>query len=480
MIFQNPLIQRYRFSLLRPKQVGIYGFLYAAIVALIILLNYTVFTTFKPLIPALEKMPFNVYQVVYYQFLGLQVVILWFWASYNSGSAVTVEILRKSYIFFKLLPISALQKAFGVLLGSNLLAYALGILNFIPLLVLAVLGQMNAVLVGYSWITVLAVACFLNTLTLLLSINPDAKKHRRLGTLILVVLAVWGLMFAMGMLFSTNRSVQEIQLLRVKFFQWELPGFPVFSALLLYFTAWMLWGIVRKFRDDRAPLFSTIGSLGFVVGWEIITTGLFWSFLHLQSSFYGHRVLCFWGLIFVNVSTLRDAGMYFETAHKLQSRSSALGMNLFRLLRQSTLVWGICLFLVWIGFFFGLSGKPALSFPDNLYALLNLFGFYLLFMMLLELFVLYRHLHLNLKVFLIGLAIVSLFLPLSLSKLLSDKLVYLHSAFGYMGNLITPFLLKGGNAAIQWRIFFVNLLLCVLPAVLILRNYVRFLTYRRQ
>lgn len=479
-LLQNPLLQRYRFSLLRPRQVAIFGGLYGAVVFILLLLNYTIFSTFRPLLPFLDELPFNMWQIIYFQFFGLQVVILWLWASYNSGSALTVEILRKSYVFFKLLPLSALQKAFGVLIGTNLLAYTFAALNFVPLLIFAILGKMEIAVVSYSIMTLLAVACFLNTLTLLLSINPDARKHRRLGTLVLIVLAVWVLMIAMGFLFSTNRSIEEIQDIRVKFFTWELPGFPMFSLLLLYFAAWMLLGIVRKFRDDQAPLFGTLGSLGFYLGWEIMTTGLFWSTLHLKSSFYGHRVLCFWALVFVNASTLRNVAKYFEAARKVQSKSLSLILNVLRLLRHSTLFWGICLFSVWTIFFFGLIAKPRLDFSENLYPLMNMFGFYLLFVVLLELFVLYRHLRLNLKVFLIGLGVISLFLPLSLSKILADRLVYLHSAFGYMGNLITPFLLQGGNTAIQWRIFLVNLLLSLVPMVVITRNYLKFLKLRRQ
>ena len=67
-MIHNPLIQRYRFSLLRPKQIGIYSFIYVSIVALILLLNYTVFVTLKPLLFLKRDIPFDVYQFIFYQF----------------------------------------------------------------------------------------------------------------------------------------------------------------------------------------------------------------------------------------------------------------------------------------------------------------------------------------------------------------------------------------------------------------------------
>jgi hypothetical protein len=479
-MFQNPLIQRYRFSLLRPRQIGIYSFIYVAIVFLLLFLNYTAFTTLKPFLFSGRKLPFNAYQFIFYQFAIFQVIILWLWASYNSGSALTVEILRKSYVFFKLLPITALQKAFGVLIGTNLVAYSFAALNVIPLLIFTYLGKMSGTLVSYYFLTIIAVACFLNVLTLLLSINPDAKKRRRFGTLALIIFAVWVLMFAMGTLFSSGSQTRDIEKILVNFFSVEIPGLPLFSMILFYFSGWMLMGIVRKFHYERESLFSHTGAILFVIGYEVLTTGLFWSFLHLKSGFYGHRALCFWGLVFVNLGSLQDVGKYLEVARKIQEQSTSKFLNLLRLFRHSTLFWGICLFVIWTAFFLGLITRARLPFPDNLYPLLNLFGFYLFFIVLLELFVLYRHLHLSLKVFLIGIAFVSLLLPLSLSKILEDKLVYLHSVFGYMGNLITPFLLKSGNVTIQWRVFLVNILLCLFPLFLIFMKYLSFLKLRRQ
>ncbi len=475
-MLNNPLIHRYRFSLLRPKQIMIYGFIYLAIVVMILLLNYTLFTTFMLFASAQTAFPFDIYIFIFYQFLVFQIIILFVWASYNSGSALTVEILRKSYIFFKLLPVTALQKALGVLIGTNLVAYSFALLNCIPLLIFAFLGKTNPVRVAYYLLVILAIAAFLNTLTLLLSINPDVKKKRRMGTLIIIVGALWGLMAAMGTLFAGNRPTPLVEKIVVDFFSFPIPGIPLFSVLLFYFTGWMLLGIMRKFRFERESLFSRGGSVLFFTGCEMLATGLFWSFFHLKNGFYGAHILGFWGLVFVNLGVLQQVERYYEEARRIRRQSASTCVNLFRLFLRSTLFWGICLFGIWTAFYLGLTLKSPLSPAGILFPLLNLFSFYLFFMVLVELFVLYRPAHVNIKVFLIVLAFLSFSVPLSLSKIFDNNLLYLHSIFGYTSYLLAPFAFSGGGKTMQINVFLVNLAFCLIPLGIIVTQYHRIMT----
>ena len=50
---------------------------------------------------------------------------------------------------------------------------------------------------------------------------------------------------------------------------------------------------------------------------------------------------------------------------------------------------------------------------------------------------------------------------------------------GYMANLVTPFLVRGGNASIQWRVFGVNLLVCALPLAVVVSKYRSFFKLRK-
>ncbi len=479
-MFKNPLLQRYRFSQLRPRQIGIYGFIYVAIVSMIVLMNYTVFTTLRAFIFGDFELPFTIWQAMFYQFLGLQVIILWVWASYNSGTALTKEILNKSYIFFKLLPITPLQKALGVLIGTNLIAYTFGLLNVGILAVLAYFAEIRLLWVVYDLLTILAVAAFLNTMTLLLSINPDARNHRRIGTLMIIGGGIWAIMTVMGILLASGRMrtnfPEEIQ---VKFFSIALPGMVLFALMLFYFSGWVLVGILRKFQHERESLFTLPGSAIFMVAFEILTIGIFWPNLSLKSAFYGQRILCFWALVLVNLGTLRQLGAYFEHCRKIQERSANSIVGLIRFFRHTTIFWGMCLYAVWGAALFIIARIPRLPVNDLLFPLLNLFGFYLVALVLLELFVLFRHVHASVKIFLIFLGLVTILLPIVLFRFLENEQLYLHSVIGYMANLVTPFLVRGGNAAVQWRVFWVNLLICAVPLFLIVNRYRRFFTLRK-
>ena len=471
-MLHNPLLQRYRFSQLRPRQIGIYGFIYVAIVSMIVLMNYTVFTTLRSFIFGDFELPFTMWQAMFYQFLGLQVIILWVWASYNSGTALTKEILNKSYIFFKLLPITPLQKALGVLFGTNLIAYTFGAFNIGIMAVLAAIADIRPLWVFYDVLMILAVAALLNTMTLLLSINPDAKNSRRIGTLIIIGGGIWALMTMMGILLASGRMQTHFpEEISIKFFSISLPGMVLFALILFYFTGWVLLGILRKFQHERESLFTLPGSAIFMVAFEILTLGVFWPYLALKSAFYGQRILCFWALVLVNLGTLRQLGAYFEHCRKIQKRSAGIILGLVKFFRHTTIFWGICLYAIWGAALFIVARIPRLPAGDLLFPLLNLFGFYLVALLLLELFVLFRHVHASVKVFLIFLGMVTILLPIVLFRFLENEQLYLHSVIGYMANLVTPFLVRGGNASVQWRVFGVNLLVCALPLVVIISKY---------
>jgi hypothetical protein len=198
----------------------------------------------------------------------------------------------------------------------------------------------------------------------------------------------------------------------------------------------------------------------------------------LQSAFYGHRILCFWALVLVNLGTLQQVAVYFEKIRKIHAHSSQGISAIIRFLRHTSLAWGICLFGVWTIALLALSRIPSLPFSDVRFPIINLFGFYLIALVLLEVYVLYRHLQISVKIFLIFVALVIILLPVVLFRFLENEQIYLHSVIGYMANLITPFLVRGGNASMQWRVFLINLLICALPLLLIFSKYRGFFKLR--
>jgi hypothetical protein len=70
-------------------------------------------------------------------------------------------------------------------------------------------------------------------------------------------------------------------------------------------------------------------------------------------------------------------------------------------------------------------------------------------------------------------------LPIVLFRFLENEQLYLHSVIGYMANLVTPFLVRGGSAAMQWRVFLINLCVCVVPLLFIISKYRGFFKLRK-
>ena len=122
-MFKNPLIERYSYSVMRLSQVWIYGGIYLAVVALIVVLN--------TLSSVMDRSVQEVLRGLYIQFLVVEVFILCVWTTSNSISVIHMEVSQKSYDFFRMLPIRSLHKAIGLLIGRNLLTLLLAGINLV-------------------------------------------------------------------------------------------------------------------------------------------------------------------------------------------------------------------------------------------------------------------------------------------------------------------------------------------------------------
>ena len=279
-MLKNPIIQRYRYSLLRPKQFWLYHVIYFGIIGLIILINALIFSES----PESGTMLFK---SIYYQILTFEILILWFWASYNAGSAIRNELSRKTYDFFKMMPASAYKKAVGILVGTNLVALLLGAYNLLLLIILGILGKVDFRLQAYIFLAILSIALLLNVVTLLSSMRTEQRNTQTsASTLILLGLllapsAIWGI---------AALSEYGFLNLSVIFYFLHIP-FPLMIALTsLYFSWWGFAGVIRKFDFERRSLFTYWSALWFMIGFYILVGGFFWTYLEKAGmpSLYSH------------------------------------------------------------------------------------------------------------------------------------------------------------------------------------------------
>ena len=165
-MMNNPLIERYRYSQLRPRQLWVFLAVYLVVIGLILLINASIYKYQDAFHDWTEF-----FRALYYQFLILQVVILWIWSGYNTGTAIKEELLQKSYDFFRMLPMSAKDKVVGIIVGKNLVPLLLAMVNVVFLFVFGVIGDVNAILREQFLLVLISIGLAVNMAALMVSMH---------------------------------------------------------------------------------------------------------------------------------------------------------------------------------------------------------------------------------------------------------------------------------------------------------------------
>jgi len=461
-ILDNPLIQRYRYSSLRPLQFWIYTIIYITIIILILFINYTSYRYRSHF-----GDPADFFESIYFQFLIFQVLILWIWAAFNSGSALTDEIYNKSYDFFRMLPLPAYQKAIGILIGRNLLALLFAGINCLFQLFLGLSGKVNFVLQVQIFLALVSIAVLANSAALLTSTNTPQKKKSP-NIIVPILIGFFFLPPLLGTLAGLSQT-NDLEKVCAGFFTLQVPIFLLITSIALYFSLWAFKGITRKFNRERETLFTRKGAFIFMLGYEIVTLGLFYPHLSEEIMI----TYLFWlasliPVILVLFGSLRSQDNYIEYSRSIHGRSETVKSMMSSLLPYSNLTVGLGLFAIWTLFSAGTiiaTGEDLLS---NLYPAFVLFSFYLFFLLMVELYALYNSPN-NKTGLLIGFIILlQIIVPPILSGIMRNDTIYLYSPFGYFFSIIEA---PDRSFAIETSVLVLNLVLCIIPAKLIWQRY---------
>ncbi len=473
MILNNPLIRRYRYSLMRPRQLWIYITIYIAIISLILFINYTAYQ-YQEWFGNQARF----FKVVCYQFLILQVVFLCLLAASNSGSAIRDEITGKSYDFFRILPISAGKKAVGILVGKNLVLLLLSGVNFLLLIIFGILGQVSGVFLGQSFLALLSVALLANSLALLSSIKPvSIKKKNHIA--IFIVLCFFFVLFIIRPAIKAFTKISELENITEKFYTIELPVLILISLVAFYFSCWVIKGILRRFTREDEPLFTRMGAYIFMLGFEFVLFGLFYEFLTegAQKTNYLYWLISLLPVLLVPIWSLRSFDRYLEHSGLIQSKSAGNKNLVSGFLLYSNLLPVLVLFAIWTAGAIVTALMTEQELLYNLYYIVILFSFYLFLMLLLELYVVYKPVSDKIGLLLSFIAIVYLFLPLILSGILDNKEVYLYSLLGFYTRVF--FYESAPGISTITRIWLINAVLCIIPIILIWTRYKHILAARQ-
>jgi hypothetical protein len=470
-------MKRYRYSLLRLSQLWIYLTIFIAVIVLLLYMNYSFYQTKSDTIE-IDKFCKN----VYYQLLVIQIVVLWIWATINSKSAIRNEVFNKTYDFFRLLPLSAIQKTAGILLGRNLLPILFAVINFILLLIFGLLAKISGFLQLQVFLLLLSVALFINSVVLLLSNTATIKKQAKTSIFVWVLLIFVGAPIVLPSIFLTHRTVWQIQKIEnylVEFYNINLPVLLLVTAIFFYLSIWHVIGLIRKFTLETEPLFSRLGAVLYLLGYEFIAVGLVLPHL-CESIVY---LYIFWlislvPVVFIPVGSVKSFDHYLESCG-LRGIGSDTGKSMASaLFLNSNLTLAVGLFLIWGASAAMLAVKSEAEPSLYVFYLFIIFSFYLFLLLLLELHVVYSPIFNKISVLLIFLTILYLILPLLLSFTLKKPVLRLYSPFGFFVHVVNPFAER--NFDIYTSVLIVNLLLCVVPIFLISQRYFHILALRRK
>lgn len=473
-MFNNPLIERYRYSTLRPRQFWVYFTIYISIILLIVFINYSGYkyqTFFKDLT--------GFYKSLYYQFLTFQVIILFIWSAYNSGSAIKGEILNKSFDFFRMLPLPAHKKAFGILIGKNLVVLLFAAINLLLLIFFGIAGNININLQGQILLILLSITFLANLTSLLSSTNP--RKKSKSSGIVFILLVVFFLVPIMINAVGILTSIDELQNYTVHFFKIKIPILLLISFIALYFTCWLFKGILRRFTYEQEPLFTRKGALLFLLGYIFMVIGLYYTYIPKVRAelIYSYWFITLIPILLIPLASLRNLDNYIEYSRFIQSRSNPRKRGAFSILMYSNLPLAIALFALWaicsIGttFFADYSDMKLLP---NLYNIFILLTCYLFLVLLLELSAVYTPVSNKIGLLLGFIAVLYLVLPLILSAIFGSDIIYLYSPIGFSASLFDT---SDTNITIKTAFGLMNALFCVFPALLIWKRYNYILAQRQ-
>jgi hypothetical protein len=469
----NPLIDRYRCTLLRPAQFWIYISIYAAILALLFFINFAGYQT-SELFEEIQAL----YASLYFQFLVLQVFVFIFWTAYNSGSAIRAEISNNSYDFFRMLPLSASKKALGILIGKNLVALLLGGINFLLMLVFGTLGGINSLLQLQVFVTMISLALFSNSLALLISINSAKRKgSRNTGIFSIIFIVLFVLPIAANGLFALS-EIDELQGYPIDFYSLGVPVLVLITLLALHFSAWAFAGIIRKFTKEEQPLFSRPGAFLFLLAYDFIMLGLISP--HFQKGLgavYGFWVAVFVPILIIPLGSMRSLSSYFEHTGTLKTRNWSAKHPAVSMFAFSNFSLGLGLFGIWAA----LAITTGISVSDGvvgvgLRSVAVFFSFYLFLLLLLELYVLLSPRYPMIGYLLGFAAFLYLALPLIIGGIFRSTTA---PAFSLLGAFVYIFDEEPLSAVLFIAITGLNLIICIPPAIIAVSRYRHLLNLRK-
>ena len=470
-MFSNPLIRRYRFSQFRPQQLWTFGIVYICVIALTLFININIYRYGRAYsdIPAMFKS-------LFIQFSIFEIIIAWLLMPYNSSSIITKEITEKTFEFFRLLPVSAFQKATGILIGRNLFSLMLSVCTLCLIIIFGILGLIPLMLLGQLLLGFICITFAINTLTLLSSVLSFKKAKNNSSVLIIILFAIFVVAPLIGALANALER-DSLHKSYVSFFTIEIPVLLLISGYATYIAVWAFAGVIRRFTLEYEPLFSPWRAVLFLITLYIMLYALFYKAIQSDTDA-PVMAMCYWIVCLIPLEVLPFFSLQGFDKYLERTRKAQTSRNLFgHIFLRANPAMAVVLFSIWFvncaltGCLAGIELLPFVL-PAAV-----LFTFFLVVMMGLEVYVTYSPR--NEKIgYLIGfLGGLYFVLPLILAGIFDAEAVSILSPIGfviYSGNHIDTI----GSSCLAPAVF--NLLLLILTGMPVFKQYKNLASARTQ
>lgn len=464
----NPLIGRYRYSLMRPMQFWVYVSIYIGVVAILLFVNYSIYEYRQ-----MYDNQANLNKSLYCQFLGIEIIMLIFWGLFNSAAAIRDEKVEKTYDFFKALPLSAAKKMTGILIGKNLVMLLLGALNLGFVIFYATRAEVPPVFQLQIILLLLLTAVLANSIGLIGSLCATAKPNKagKVGTIIVILflapMVLQGL-FAVSLL-------EKIQDVKAKFYTVEIPVLLMAAVAVGYFCFWSILAGLRKLNRDDESALRKIQAYFFTIGYVAIVFGLFYPYFkswneELRIAYF---LLTIFPALIIPLSALSSFSDYLEASGSRQMIKRISGLSL---ICRSNMCLFIGHFLLWaatVMFVEYQTGTKSLLLP----IIAVMFTFLVVLILMLEVMMVYEGTNKKIGLLLVFIVGVYIGLPPIASGIFENSTFYLHSPAGFLVGALSEWYFE---SALLARIAAVNILLSIVPLLLVIRQYSAIVSTRRK
>ncbi len=470
-MLHNPLVHRYWFSAFRPPKLQLSVIMYVILLALGVFINVMLWQ--RDLAYGSQS---DCFRGIFVQLILFQILLWWIVGGCLSSSAFKDEVLAKTHDFFRLLPLTPFQKMTGVIVGKNLQPLLFGLCN-LPFLFFFGCGSGVPVSFQIQLVFfILSATVFFHTVPFLTSMSPAAPKEGSSLFVFLIVIIIGVLATIRIVIQGVIEFVDDPKY--VTFFTLRIPLLIFLGLQAWYWGIWAALGILRRFKWEYEPLMTLKAGIVFYIGYEVILIGLMAPHCEKSQAF----LYVFWLLSFIPVFLLplgmiREFNQYLEFLGSLDEKVNSNYSGLLMLGGYSFIPKGIVFFTLWG--LWAVSGIlwTGTRFQNNLYAIGALFSFYLVYLLYLELYVVYKTVASNAGLLLFFLGVLYLIMPLILAGLFENPKLMVYSPVGFLVYPTKP------SHHFVWicdlGVWIQNITLTLLAVLLILRRYRKMLEIRR-